>query len=48
MINFPRGAQGATALEGSSPAAEVSPDRVIIKGPFASGTTLVQVAFRMP
>jgi hypothetical protein len=48
VINFPRGAQGATALEGSSPAAEVSPDRVIIKGPFASGTTLVQVAFRMP
>jgi hypothetical protein len=48
VINFPRGAQGATALEGSSPAAEVSPDRVVIKGPFASGTTLVQVAFRMP
>lgn len=48
VINFPRGAQGATALEGSSPAAEVSPDRVVIKGPFASGTTLVQVAYRMP
>ena len=47
-IDFPRGAQGATALEGSSPAAEVSPDRVVIKGPFASGSTLVQVAFRMP
>jgi hypothetical protein len=48
ILEFPRGAQGATALEGSSPAAEVSPDRVVIKGPFASGTTLVQVAFRMP
>jgi hypothetical protein len=47
-INFPRGAQGATALEGSSPAAEVSPNRVVITGPFASGTTLVQVAYRMP
>jgi hypothetical protein len=47
-IDFPRGAQGATALEGSSPAAEVSPNRVVIKGPFASGTTLVQVAFRLP
>ena len=47
-IAFPRGAQGATALEGSSPSAEVSPDRVVIKGPFASGSTLVQVAFRMP
>jgi hypothetical protein len=48
IIDFPRGAQGATALEGSSPSAEVSPDRVVIKGPFASGTTLVQVAYRMP
>ena len=48
VLEFPRGAQGATALEGSSPAAEVSPDRVVIKGPFASGTTLVQVAYRMP
>ena len=47
-IDFPKGAQGATALEGSSPAAEVSPNRVVIKGPFASGTTLVQVAYRMP
>jgi hypothetical protein len=47
-IEFPRGAQGATALEGSSPSAAVSPERVVITGPFASGTTLVQVAFRMP
>jgi hypothetical protein len=47
-MTFPPGAEGATALEGSSPSAEVSPDRVVIKGPFASGTTLVQVAFRMP
>jgi hypothetical protein len=48
VIDFPPGAQGATALEGSSPAAEVSPNRVVIKGPFASGSTLVQVAYRMP
>jgi hypothetical protein len=47
-IEFPTGATGATALEGSSPTATVSPQRVIITGPFASGTTLVQVAFRMP
>ena len=47
-IDFPKGAQGATALEGSSPAAEISPNGVVIKGPFASGTTLVQVAYRMP
>ena len=48
VVEFPRGAQGATALEGSSPAAEVFANRVVIKGPFASGSTLVQVAFRMP
>jgi hypothetical protein len=48
VIDFPKGATGATALEGSSPAAEISGNRVVIKGPFASGSTLVQVAFRMP
>jgi len=48
VVDFPPGVTGATALEGSSPAAEVSPNRVVIKGPFASGSTLVQVAFRMP
>lgn len=47
-IELPQGALGATALEGSSPSATVSTRRVIITGPFASGTTLVQVAFRMP
>jgi hypothetical protein len=47
-IEFPEGALGATALEGSSPSATVSARRVIVTGPFASGTTLVQVAFRMP
>jgi hypothetical protein len=48
VIDLPPGATGATALEGSSPAATVTPDRVTIAGPFASGTTMVQVAFRMP
>lgn len=47
-LEFPHGATGATALEGSSSQATVSTRRVIITGPFASGTTLVQVAFRMP
>jgi len=48
VIDLPRGAQSATALEGSSPLAQVSPDRLVITGPFPSGSTLVQVAFRMP
>ncbi len=47
-IDLPPGATGATALEGSSPAATVAPDKVTIAGPFASGTTMVQIAFRMP
>ena len=47
-IDFPEGALGATALEGSSPSATVSTRRVIVTGPFASGSTMVQVAFRMP
>ncbi len=33
VIDFPRGAQGATALEGSSPAAEVSPNASLSRGP---------------
>jgi hypothetical protein len=48
IVDFPPGAQGATALEGSSPSAQISPERVVITGPFASGATVVQVAFRMP
>jgi hypothetical protein len=47
-LELPTGALGATALEGSSPSASVSTRRVIITGPFASGSTMVQVAFRMP
>jgi hypothetical protein len=48
VIDLPRGASGATALEGSSKAATVSDSRLTVAGPFASGTTTVQVAFRMP
>jgi len=48
VIDLPPGATGATSLEGSSPSAVVSADRITVGGPFASGTTSVQVAFRMP
>ena len=48
VIELPPGATGATALEGSSPAATVSPTQITINGPFASGATMVQVAYRMP
>ena len=48
VIDLPPRASGATALEGSSKTATVSETRITIMGPFASGTTTVQAAFRMP
>jgi hypothetical protein len=48
VIELPPGANGATALEGSSKSATVSEDRITITGPLPSGTTLLQAAFRMP
>jgi len=48
VIELPPGANGATALEGSSKLATVSEDRITIAGPLPSGTTMLQTAFRMP
>jgi hypothetical protein len=48
VVNLPRGATGATALEGSSKTATVTETKITVAGPFASGTTTVQAAFRMP
>src|SRR5262245_5629808 len=39
VFDLPRGASGATALEGSSKTATVSETRITVAGPFASGTT---------
>jgi hypothetical protein len=47
-IVLPTAASGPTALEGSSPLAAVSRDRITITGPFPVGTTGVQVAYRLP
>ena len=47
ILNLPRGAAGATMIEGSSPTATVSGDRVTVTGPFAPGSTSVQVAFQL-
>ena len=47
IIDLPEGAGGATVLEGSSPTATVSGDRLTVTGPFAAGATSVQVAFRL-
>ncbi len=47
ILDLPTGAAGAGALEGSTPAASVSGDRVTVTGPFAPGTTSLQVGFRL-
>jgi hypothetical protein len=47
-IELPKEAIGATTIEGSSPSATVSNGRLVVTGPFASGTTNVQVGFRLP
>ncbi|MBI4262768.1 MAG: hypothetical protein HY657_00180 [Acidobacteria bacterium] len=47
VVELPRGAIGAAALEGSAPSTTVGGDRVIVSGPFAPGATSVQVGFRL-
>ena len=47
IIDLPDGAGGAAVLEGSSPSATVSGDRLTVTGPFAPGTTSVQVGFQL-
>ncbi|MGH9254433.1 MAG: hypothetical protein ACRD3C_07670, partial [Vicinamibacterales bacterium] len=47
ILDLPRGAAGATILEGSSPTASVSGDRVTVTGPFAPGATSLQVGFQL-
>ena len=48
VIDLPEEATGATPLEGSSPLASVEGNRVVLTGPFPSGGTSVQIAFRLP
>ena len=48
VIDLPKGAAGASPLEGSSPQATVAGSRITVTGPFASGATPVQVGFQMP
>jgi hypothetical protein len=45
IIQLPRGAGGAATMEGSSASATVSGDVVTVQGPFAAGTTPVNVGF---
>jgi hypothetical protein len=47
IIDLPSGISGAAIREGSSPSASVDGSRVTIQGPFAAGTTQVQVQFAL-
>src|SRR5262245_18433434 len=47
-IELPKGAEGTTVLEGSTPNATARGDHVIITGPFVTGKTSVQIAFGLP
>lgn len=47
IIDLPSTAGGASMLQGSSPTATVSGERVTVTGPFAPGATSVQVGFRL-
>ena len=48
VFRLPVGAQGATVLEGSTPAATMNGTHLTIAGPFQPGSTAVQMAFIMP
>jgi hypothetical protein len=48
VLDLPRDAKGAALLEGSAPTATVRSNRLTVVGPFAAGTTRVQLAFGLP
>ena len=48
VFDMPAEASSVAVLEGSSPQAEAAGRRVIVRGPFAPGTTSVQMAFNLP
>ena len=47
IIDLPSSAAGAGTLEGSTPAATVNGNRLTIVGPFAPGTTSVQLGYQL-
>lgn len=47
-FDLPPGAQSATLMEGSSPLATLSKNRLAITGPFPPGHTFVQAAYELP
>jgi hypothetical protein len=48
VFDMPVEARTVTVLEGSTPMAQASGNRVTVNGPFAPGVTSVQIAYRYP
>ncbi len=48
LIDLPRSARGAAVMEGSSKQATALGPRVTVTGPFAPGTTTVQIGYELP
>lgn len=48
VFELPSGSRGAGLLEGSTPQASVQDKRVIVRGPFAPGTTSLQFGYSLP
>jgi hypothetical protein len=48
VFELPSGSTGPTLLQDSSPQASLEKDRIVVKGPFAPGATVVQFAYSMP
>jgi len=47
VIDLPPGQSGAAVLEGTSPTATISGNRITVTGPFAPGATLVNIGYRL-
>ncbi len=48
VIELPTTARGATVMQGSTPQATAKGAHVIVTGPFAPGSTLVQIGYELP
>ncbi len=48
MVQLPTGARAAGVIDGSSPQAKVNGPKLTVLGPFAPGTTSVQVGYELP
>ncbi len=48
VVHLPTGARGAGVIEGSSPQAKLNGPKLTVLGPFAPGTTSVQMGYELP